>query len=197
MCFTSKSQKANFSDLTDGKKANGTKANGTKANGAKPHDKTNGSSPTAASSASTRSKAESSKKASPKVAIVIYTVYGHIAKSKPYLVFMSWFVLDAIPVVAEAVKEGIVQEGGNVTIFQCVCCPQNDTPSDPCYRVPETLSPEILAMIHAPAKPDYPIFTLEEFVKYDAFLFGIPTRYGTMPAQWKVISQSNVFLISG
>ena len=40
--------------------------------------------------------------------------------------------------------------------------------------------------MHAPAKPDYPIITLEEFAKYDAFLFGMPTRYGMMPAQWKV-----------
>lgn len=40
--------------------------------------------------------------------------------------------------------------------------------------------------MYAPSKPDYPIFTLDDFAKYDAFLFGIPTRYGGMPAQWKV-----------
>ncbi|KAG6806556.1 hypothetical protein H0H93_002775, partial [Arthromyces matolae] len=39
--------------------------------------------------------------------------------------------------------------------------------------------------MHAPAKPDYPVITLEEFATFDAYLFGVPTRYGTMPAQWK------------
>ena len=40
--------------------------------------------------------------------------------------------------------------------------------------------------MYAPPKPDYPIFTLDDFSKYDAFIFGIPTRYSAMPAQWKV-----------
>ncbi|KAG6892013.1 ubiquitinated histone-like protein Uhp1 [Termitomyces sp. T32_za158] len=40
--------------------------------------------------------------------------------------------------------------------------------------------------MHAPPKPGYPHITLDEIVKYDAFLFGMPTRYGMMPAQWKI-----------
>lgn len=40
--------------------------------------------------------------------------------------------------------------------------------------------------MYAPAKPNYPILTLEKFAEYDGWVFGIPTRYGTMPAQWKV-----------
>ncbi|KAG6879079.1 flavodoxin-like fold protein [Termitomyces sp. T32_za158] len=91
-----------------------------------------------------------------RVAIVIYTTYGHIAK------------------LAEAVKQGVIEAGGSAKIFQ----------------VPETLSPEILTKMHAPPKPDYPVMTLEEFVNYDAYLFGIPTRYGTMPAQWKAFWDS-------
>jgi len=94
--------------------------------------------------------------ASPKVAIIIYTMYGHIAK------------------MAEAVKAGVQEAGGSATIFQ----------------VAETLSQEALTKMYAPAKPNYPVITLEEFVKYDAFLFGIPTRYGTMPAQWKAFWDS-------
>lgn len=42
--------------------------------------------------------------------------------------------------------------------------------------------------MYAPAKPDYPIITLDKFAEYDAWVFGIPTRYGNMPAQWKVSS---------
>lgn len=41
--------------------------------------------------------------------------------------------------------------------------------------------------MHAPPK-DGAIPVLEdpsELTKYDAFLFGIPTRYGNFPAQWK------------
>lgn len=48
--------------------------------------------------------------------------------------------------------------------------------------------------MHAPAKDDLPIITLDEFVKYDAYLFGIPDRYGNFPAQWRV--RSLFFFIS-
>ena len=40
--------------------------------------------------------------------------------------------------------------------------------------------------MYAPAKPDYPILAPADLVKFDAFLFGVPTRYGNFPAQWKV-----------
>ena len=39
----------------------------------------------------------------------------------------------------------------------------------------------------APPKPDYPLFAPDDLTKYDAFVFGVPTRYGSFPAQWKVI----------
>jgi len=55
------------------------------------------------------------------------------------------------------------------------------------YQVAETLPEEVLSKMHAPAKAsDVPVLedpsTLEA---YDAFLLGIPTRYGNFPAQWK------------
>jgi NAD(P)H dehydrogenase (quinone) len=53
-------------------------------------------------------------------------------------------------------------------------------------RVPETLPQEVLTKMHAPPKGDYPIATPDVLTEYNAFLFGIPTRYGNMPAQWKV-----------
>ncbi|KAI6042000.1 flavoprotein-like protein [Pisolithus marmoratus] len=88
---------------------------------------------------------------SPRVAIVIYTLYGHIGK------------------LAEAVKSGVQSAGGQAQIFQ----------------IQETLSKEILTKMHAPPKPDYPIIAPADLPNYDAFLFGIPTRYGNFPAQWK------------
>ena len=39
--------------------------------------------------------------------------------------------------------------------------------------------------MHAPPKSDLPVIDAETLAKYDAFLFGIPTRYGNFPAQWK------------
>ncbi|KIK42330.1 benzoquinone reductase [Suillus luteus UH-Slu-Lm8-n1] len=88
---------------------------------------------------------------SPKVAIIIYSMYGHIAK------------------MAEAVKSGIESAGGSSTI----------------YQITETLPDEVLAKMHAPAKPAYPIITPSELADFDAFIFGVPTRYGNFPAQWK------------
>ncbi|GAA5803895.1 hypothetical protein HPULCUR_009380 [Helicostylum pulchrum] len=51
--------------------------------------------------------------------------------------------------------------------------------------VPETLSDNILEVLHAPPKPDIPVITIEDLVNADAFMFGIPTRFGTFPAQLK------------
>ena len=38
----------------------------------------------------------------------------------------------------------------------------------------------------APAKPAYPVITSEELPRFDGFIFGVPTRFGNFPAQWKV-----------
>jgi len=92
------------------------------------------------------------KMTGPKVAIVIYSMYGHVAK------------------LAEAEKAGVEAAGGQATIFQ----------------IPETLPQEVLTKMHAPAKPDYKVIDAADLTTFDAFLFGIPTRYGNFPAQWKV-----------
>lgn len=39
--------------------------------------------------------------------------------------------------------------------------------------------------MNAGPKSDYPIITTSIMKSYDAFLFGIPTRFGNFPAQWK------------
>jgi NAD(P)H dehydrogenase (quinone) len=88
---------------------------------------------------------------SPKIAIIIYTMYGHIAK------------------LAESVKDGVIAAGGSAKI----------------YQIPETLPDEVLTKMHAPPKPDYPIISVDQLTEFDAFFFGIPTRYGNFPAQWK------------
>ena len=72
--------------------------------------------------------------------------------------------------VAETVKSGIESAGGSATIFQ----------------VAETLPQDILEKLHAPPKPAYPVIEPADLPKFDAFVFGVPTRYGNMPAQLKV-----------
>lgn len=57
-------------------------------------------------------------------------------------------------------------------------------------RVPETLSEDILRKMHAPPKPDYPVITPDVLATYDAFMFGIPTRFGNYPAQWQAFWDS-------
>ncbi|KAI0473467.1 quinone oxidoreductase [Xylariaceae sp. FL0804] len=89
----------------------------------------------------------------PKIAIVFYSMYGHIRK------------------LAEAEKAGIEKAGGKVDM----------------YQIRETLPKEVLEKMYAPGQAtDIPVLedpaTLEQ---YDAFLMGIPTRYGNFPAQWK------------
>jgi NAD(P)H dehydrogenase (quinone) len=44
--------------------------------------------------------------------------------------------------------------------------------------------------MYAPAKSDYPVIDPATLATYDAFLFGIPTRYGNFPAQWKAFWDS-------
>ncbi|KAG8693570.1 flavodoxin-like fold protein [Ceratobasidium sp. 395] len=88
----------------------------------------------------------------PKVAIVIYSMYGHIAK------------------LAEAEKAGIEAAGGTADI----------------HYVQETLPNDVLAKMHAPQPPEGRSSITPELIKtYDAILFGTPTRYGNLPAQWK------------
>jgi NAD(P)H dehydrogenase (quinone) len=39
--------------------------------------------------------------------------------------------------------------------------------------------------MYAPPKPDYPIATPQTLAELDGFLFGVPTRFGNMPAQFR------------
>jgi NAD(P)H dehydrogenase (quinone) len=52
-------------------------------------------------------------------------------------------------------------------------------------RIAETLNEEVLGKMHAPAKASYPVVEPADLLAFDAVLFGIPTRYGNFPAQWK------------
>ncbi|KAK8674047.1 hypothetical protein V6N13_112349 [Hibiscus sabdariffa] len=59
------------------------------------------------------------------------------------------------------------------------------------YRVPETLSDDVLEQMKAPPKdPEVPIIKAAELAAADAVLFGFPTRFGCMAAQMKAFLDS-------
>ncbi|CAF0825235.1 unnamed protein product [Rotaria sp. Silwood1] len=109
------------------------------------------------------SKVATSNKA--RIHIIYYSMYGHVAT------------------LAKSVLKGVEAAGAEARLIQ----------------VPETLSKEVLTKMHAPEK-DKTIptisfvpgventVTLEDaLVNCDGILFGIPTRFGGMPAQVKAI----------
>lgn len=92
----------------------------------------------------------------------------------PKTAIIIYSMYSHVATMAKAVQKGVQAAGGSVDIFQ----------------VPETLSSEVLAAMHAPEKADFPIATTETLTQYDAFLFGVPTRFGNYPAQWKAFWDS-------
>lgn len=87
----------------------------------------------------------------------------------PKIAIIYYSLYGHIRQLALSVQKGIQDAGGKADLFQ----------------VAETLPQEVLTKMHAPSKPDDPIATAATLTEYDAFLFGIPTRYGNFPAQWK------------
>jgi len=89
----------------------------------------------------------------------------------PKIAIVYYSMYGHIKQLADAELKGIKEAGGDATLLQ----------------VAETLPEDVLAKMHAPPKPtDVTVLDdpaqLEEF---DGILFGIPTRYGNFPAQFK------------
>lgn len=74
-------------------------------------------------------------------------------------------------------------------MMSCVALIHIGTDTEPC-RIAETLPEEVLSKMYAPPKSSYPVATPATLLEYDAVLFGIPTRYGNFPAQWKTFWDS-------
>ncbi|GFQ04762.1 probable NAD(P)H dehydrogenase (quinone) fqr1-like 1 [Phtheirospermum japonicum] len=58
------------------------------------------------------------------------------------------------------------------------------------WQVPETLSDEVLTKMGASSKSDAPVITPNELTEADAIIFGFPTRFGMMAAQFKAFFDS-------
>ena len=91
-----------------------------------------------------------------KVLIVFYSMYGHIYR------------------MAEAVAEGVRGVPGAEAVLR---------------RVPETLPPDVLAKMGAveaqKAFAKIPVCDVGDLPKYDAIIFGTPTRFGNMCGQMR------------
>jgi len=89
--------------------------------------------------------------------VVYYSLYGHVRT------------------MAEEVAKGVKQSGCDVKI----------------YQVPETLPKEIIDLMKGVPQSNFfdkhPLIPFDDFPKPDGFLFGMPTRFGMMPAQWKAL----------
>lgn len=71
--------------------------------------------------------------------------------------------------LAEIMKSSIEDVGGIVDI----------------YRLPETLSEDVLEKVFAAPKKAHPLLeTYTVLEQYDGFLWGIPSRFGDFPPQW-------------
>ncbi|KAK0260024.1 flavodoxin-like fold protein [Friedmanniomyces endolithicus] len=89
----------------------------------------------------------------------------------PKIAIVFYSMYGHIKQLAMAEAKGIKEAGGSVDM----------------YQIPETLPAEVLQKMYAAPK-DTSIATIEDpkvLEQYDGVLFGIPTRYGNFPAQWK------------
>ena len=87
-----------------------------------------------------------------------------------YVVYYSMY--GHIEKLARNVVKGLERSGVEAKLFQ----------------VAETLPEEVLAKMHAPPKAaDVPVITAADLAEADGFLFGVPTRFGSTPAQFRAL----------
>ncbi|KAK1375198.1 NAD(P)H dehydrogenase (quinone) [Heracleum sosnowskyi] len=88
--------------------------------------------------------------------------------TKVYIVYYSMY--GHVEKLAEEIHKGASSvEGVEATLWQ----------------VPETLPEEVLGKMHAAPKSNVPIITAAELTEADGLIFGFPTRFGMMAAQFK------------
>ncbi|KDP31800.1 hypothetical protein JCGZ_12261 [Jatropha curcas] len=96
-------------------------------------------------------------------------VVDSVSQLKLFIVFYSMY--GHVEGLAKRMKKGVDGVDGVEAIL---------------YRVPETLSNDVLENMKAPPKdPEIPEITAAELAAADGVLFGFPTRYGSMAAQMK------------
>ncbi|XP_050363455.1 probable NAD(P)H dehydrogenase (quinone) FQR1-like 1 [Argentina anserina] len=96
-------------------------------------------------------------------------------KLRLFIVFYSMY--GHVELVAREIKKGVDSTEGVEGVL---------------YRVPETMSSEVLEEMKVPKKDEngVPEIMPERLVEADGVLFGFPTRYGSMAAQMKAFFDS-------
>ncbi|KAJ1550649.1 hypothetical protein HK096_005756 [Nowakowskiella sp. JEL0078] len=102
-----------------------------------------------------------------KIAVVIYSTYGHIEK---------------VQLLSESIAKGAEEAGAEVKIFK--------VPETLSKEVLELLHAKSWSIDLMALQVDLPEITPEILAEYDGFLFGLPTRYGAAPAQVKAFWDS-------
>lgn len=93
--------------------------------------------------------------------------------TKVYIVYYSMY--GHVEKLAEEIRKGAASvEGVEAKLWQ----------------VPETLPQEVLAKMSAPPKSEVPIITPNDLAEADGLIFGFPTRFGMMAAQFKAFLDS-------
>lgn len=87
----------------------------------------------------------------------------------PRTAIITYSLYHHIHKLALAQQEGIIAAGGVADIF----------------KVPETLPASLVEKLGGIPRPGVAEATPDVLKDYDAFLFGIPTRYGNFPTQFK------------
>ncbi|KAF8013599.1 hypothetical protein BT93_I1452 [Corymbia citriodora subsp. variegata] len=97
-----------------------------------------------------------------------------IKKLRIFIIFYSMY--GHVELLARRIKKGVDSIEGVEGVL---------------YRVPETLTSEVLEQMMVPRKDDeVPVIAAEKLVEADGLLFGFPTRFGCMAAQMKAFFDS-------
>lgn len=97
-----------------------------------------------------------------------------LKKLKIFIIFYSMY--GHVEFLARRMKKGVDSIDGVEAVL---------------YRVSETLPVEVLEQMKAPPKGDeIPVISVNELVNADGFLFGFPTRFGSMASQMKAFFDS-------
>jgi len=96
-------------------------------------------------------------------------------KRKPIVYIVYYSMYGHIEKMSQSIKTGLESAG-------CECR---------LYQVAETLPEEVLKKMYAKEKDkSVPIITADKLPEADGILFGMPTRFGTAPAQMKALFDS-------
>lgn len=101
-----------------------------------------------------------------------------VKKLKIFIIFYSTY--GHVEILARRIKKGVDSVDGVEGVL---------------FRVPETLPKEALEQMKVPQKSnEVPVISTDDLVLADGFLFGFPTRFGSMAAQMKAFFDSTFHL---